>query len=137
MLGLSFLFLLFLFVCSFRFQLIIFLLFCKPDLMLILIAKRMLVGLRFGVPCLSTTFGDDGTAVVCSVGVLLARFSNNPSASLIVSLAAARGKNTREPSRRLAPDTEGVDEVGGGDVKPRPFCERAEGWGDGWTGGVR
>ena len=103
----------------------------------------MLVGLRFGVPglpCLSTTFGDDGRAVVGGVGAFLDRFSNEtsvPSAFLIVSLAAARGTNVREPtSRRLALDREGVDGVGGGEDKPRLFeeCERAEGWGDGWTG---
>ena len=103
----------------------------------------LLVGLRFGVPglpCLSTTFGDDGTADAGGVGVLLVRFSNEtsvPSAFLIVSLAAARGTNVRErTSNRLEPDMEGVDRVGGGDVKPRLFeeCERAEGRGDGWTG---
>ena len=101
----------------------------------------MLAGLRFGVPglpCLSTTFGDGGTADVG--GVFLVRFSNETSvlsAFLIVSLAAARGTNVREPtSRRLALDREGVCGVGGGDVKPRLFeeCERAEGWGGGWTG---
>jgi hypothetical protein len=78
----------------------------------------MLVGLRFGVPglpCLSTTFGDDGTADAGGVGVLLVRFSNEtsvPSAFLIVSLAAARGTNVREPtSNRLAPDMEGLTEL--------------------------
>ena len=99
----------------------------------------MLPGLRFGVPglpCLST-WGDD-TAGVGGVGVLLVKFSNEtsvPSAFLIVSLAAARGTNAREPtSSRL----EGVDGVGGGEVKPRLFeeCARAEGWGGGWTGDV-
>jgi len=101
----------------------------------------MLVGLRFGVPGLPClTFGDDGTADVGGMGVLLVRFSNEtsvPSAFLIVSLAAARGTNAREPtSSRFAPDMEGVEGVDGGDVKPRLFeeCERAEGWGDGWTG---
>jgi hypothetical protein len=98
----------------------------------------MLVGLRFGVPgpCLSTAFGDDGTADVGGVGALLVRFSSEtsvPSAFLIVSLAAARGTNVCEPtSNRLAPDKgKGVDGVGGGDVKPRLLeeCERAEGRG--------
>jgi len=59
---------------------------------------------------------------------------------LIVSLelAAARGTNVREPtSSRLAPDIDGVDGVGGGDVKPRLFeeCERAERWGGCWWTG--
>ena len=102
----------------------------------------MLVGLRFGVPglpCLSTALGGDGAAVVGAGGVFLVKFSNEtsvPSAFLIVSLAAARGTNAREPtSSRLAPDI-GVDGVGGGDVKPRLFeeCARAEGWGGWWTG---
>ena len=72
--------------------------------------------------------------------MLLVKFSNEtsvPSAFLIVSLAAARGTNARElTSNRLAPDMEGVDGVGGGEVKPRLFeeCARAEGWGGGWTG---
>jgi hypothetical protein len=62
----------------------------------------MLVGLRFGVPglpCLSTMFGGDGTAVVGGGGAFLVKFSNEtsiPSAFLIVSLAAARGTNARE-----------------------------------------
>jgi hypothetical protein len=75
---------------------------------------RMLVGQRFGVPglpCLSTMFGDDGTADAGGVGVLLVRFSNEtsvPSAFLIVSLVTAHGTNVREPtSNRLAPDVEG------------------------------
>jgi hypothetical protein len=64
------------------------------------------------------------------MGVFLVKFSNEtsvPSAFLIVSLAAARGTNVRDPiSSRL----EGVDGVdGGGDVKPRLFeeCARVEG----------
>ena len=67
------------------------------------------------------------------MGVLLVKFSNetsSPSAFLTVILAAVRGTNAREPtSSRLAPDMEGVDGVGGGDVKPRLFeeCARAEG----------
>ena len=101
----------------------------------------MLVGLRFGVPglpCLSTTFGDGGTAAVGG-GVFLVKFSNEtsvPSAFLIVSLAAARGTNAREPTSRRLAEIEGVNGVGGGDVKPRLFeeCARAEGWGGGWTG---
>ena len=70
----------------------------------------------------------------------MVRFSNEtsvPSAFLIVSLAAARGTNAREPtSSRLALDMAGVAGVCGGDVKPRLFeeCARAEGWGGGWTG---
>ena len=72
-------------------------------------------------------------AGIGSVGVFLVKFSNKtsvPSAFLIVSLAAARGTNVHEPtSSQLAPDTEGVDAVGGGGVKPRLFeeCTRAEG----------
>ena len=68
------------------------------------------------------------------MGVLLVKFSKEtslPSAFLIVSLAAVRGTNPREPtSNQLALDIEGVDEVGGRDVKLRPFeeCGRAEGW---------
>ena len=63
--------------------------------------------------------------------MLLVEFSNetsSPSEFLTVILAAVRG--TRETtSSRLAPDMEGVDGVGGGDVKPRPSeeCARAEG----------
>ena len=45
-------------------------------------------------------------------------------AFLIVSLAAARGTNVHEAmSGQLALDREGVDGVGGGDVKQRLFEE--------------
>ena len=95
----------------------------------------MLPYLQFGVtglPCPSTTLcGDDTTAGVGSMGVVLVKISNGTSvpSALIVSLAAAHGTNATEPtSSRL----EGVDGVGGGggDVKPRLFeeCVRAEGW---------
>ena len=66
--------------------------------------------------------------------MFLVKFSNKtsvPSAFLIVSLAVACGTNIREAtSSRSAPDMEGVDGVGEGDVKPRQFeeCARAEGW---------
>ena len=79
-------------------------------------------------------------AGVGSVGVFLVKFSNKTSVLLafsIVSLAAAHGTNVREPtSSRLVPDTEGVDAVGGGGVKPRLFeeCTSVEGWKGGWTG---
>ena len=76
---------------------------------------------------------DDRVGVV-GVGVLLVRFSKEtsvPSAFLTVTaLAVACRTNVHEPaSRRLAPDIEGVDGVGGGDVKPRLFeaCVRVEG----------
>ena len=80
----------------------------------------MLVGLRFGVsglPCLCTTLRDDGTAVAGGVVVLLVKFSNEtsvPSAFLIVSLAAGRGTNAREPPSSQLADMEGVGGVGGG-----------------------
>ena len=74
-------------------------------------------------------------AGVDGVGVLLVKIPNEtsvPMAFLIVDLAGARGTDVYEPtSSRLALGMEGVDEVGGGDVKPRLFEERAgeEGWG--------
>ena len=103
---------------------------------------RIIVGLRFGVPglpCLSTAFCGDGTAVVGGVGVLLAKPSNEtsvPLAFLIVSLEAARGTNARKPTSSQLADMEGVDGVGGGDDKPRLFeeCARVEGWWGGWAG---
>lgn len=97
----------------------------------------MLAGLRFGVPglpCLSPELWGAGTAGVDGIGVLLVKVSKEtsvPSAFLTVTLAAVRGTNVREPaSSRLATEIEGVDGVGGGDVKPRLFeCARVGGWG--------
>ena len=65
--------------------------------------------------------------------LLLVEFSNKTSVSsafLIVSLAAVHGTNPREPTfNQLPSDIEGVDKIGGRDVKLRPFeeCARAEG----------
>ena len=73
--------------------------------------------------------------------LLLVEFSNKTSVSsafLIVSLAAVRGTNPREPTfNQLPSDIEGVDEIGGRDVKLRLFeeCARAEGRAR-WTGEV-
>lgn len=52
-----------------------------------------------------------------------------------MTLGAPRGTNVREPASRRGPDREGVDGVGGGEVKPRLFegCVRVGGWGM-WTG---